>query len=173
MNHTPRIHIPLLSFVVGVLLVLLAFHIPSTRAIIDLFRLNGYPAAFLAGILYSPSLTSPFSTALFYASKSELNAVVVAVLGGCGAVLYDIAVFALIRREIRPKVSEQLRAWWTRNKRFTPLYWLAGLVILASPLPDELVSVFLGMVSIPARAFILLSFVLNTLGIFTIVALGR
>ncbi len=173
MSYSLRIHIPLVSFAVGALLVLVAFHIPSTRAIIDLFRLDGYPDAILAGILYSPSLTSLFSTALFFASNRELNTVAVAVLGGCGAALYDVVVFGLVRREIRPKISPRLRAWWMQEKRFAPLYWFAGLVILASPLPDELASLFLGMVSIPARSFLLLSFLMNAIGIFTIVSLGR
>ena len=98
----------------------------------------------------------------------------VAFVGGLGSVVYDMSIFTLFRQHARKRVSEFLKTTVSTRQRLPR--WLlpvVGAVIIASPLPDELAAGFLGLSSMKVWKFLVLSFLLNALGIFVIVALGR
>lgn len=141
----------------------------------------GYAGAFVAGLLYVFGLTAAPATAIFLLLADHHNIVVLGLLGGLGSLLGDFMIFKLIRYsfadEIQALFQERIVRYFTGRvphalrKMFIPL--VAGFII-ASPLPDE-IGVFLLAASpqISPRGFALLSFVLNTAGIFVILGIGR
>jgi len=65
-----------------------------------------------------------------------------------------------LRRDFRKKIKNYI------------LYFFAGIII-ASPLPDELgVSMLAGLSEINARVLTMISFAMNSLGIFTMLFIG-
>ncbi len=146
----------------------------------------GYPGAFAAGLLFSYGFTTPFAIAAFVAMAHEVNPWVAAPLAGFGALISDLIIFELLRvsefgKEIRrlgqtdfvtrvhslihhETVPEHLRKY---------ALWLLAAIVIASPLPDEIgVALLSGTTNLSERAFSILCFIVNTLGILVIFQLA-
>jgi uncharacterized membrane protein YdjX (TVP38/TMEM64 family) len=105
---------------------------------------------------------------------------VVALFGGLGAVVGDYILFLLVREGVSRDVNELMRHAGLRRLRklfhtklFHRLLPLIGALILASPLPDELGLAMLGLSDINKDRFLLVSFVMNALGILVIGLVAR
>lgn len=147
---------------------------------------KSFPSSFLltsffAGILYSSFFTSSIAVAVFIVLGVDgFNPLVVAVLGGIGSLCTDFLIFKFVRTNIFSDlkfVDKKLaKGFFSRlflRKPFRSLTFFLGLVVIASPLPDELGVGLLAASKLNVRNFIILSYVLNTIGIFLIVLLGR
>lgn len=140
----------------------------------------GYFGAFLAGVFFVSTFTvAPASVALFFIAEQG-HPLYLALAAGCGAVLGDFLIF----RFFKDRVFEELRPMFWRlrgspvGRLFgTPYFaWLTpivGAVVIASPLPDELGIGLLGQSKLKNWQFLLLTFLLNTIGIFVIVSSAR
>lgn len=154
------------AFSIGVILAVIFLAVPNLhRALGAVDRLD-YPGMFLAGLMYGSGLTSSIATIIFIDSPPHLNLLVVGMLGGLGAAIYDLIIFLITRRE-----SEH--GWLAvvvariRQRRYVP-NWLTmtiGSLILISPLPDELAAGLFGLNNNRAKTFFVLSFVSNTVGV--------
>lgn len=143
--------------------------------------------AFVAGILFSFGFTSPFAVAFFIELAPQVDPLPAAVIGGAGAFLADLVIFDLLRSSFFHDEIHRLRA--TRFFRWLEsllhheklserirqyLLWSFAGIIIASPLPDEIgVSLVSGITRIEIRKFAVMSFVLNTVGVFVILMLAR
>lgn len=152
-------------------------------------RINGYGyvSVFVAGLFFSFGFTTPFAVAAFVEIAPFMHPLVAAPIAGVGAFLSDRLIFDVIRfayfhDEIRRiQLSRPIR--WIRSlihretvservRRYL-LLTCAGLVI-ASPLPDEFgVTLMSAATRIDSRTFCILSFTLNTVGIYVILQLAR
>jgi len=140
----------------------------------------GYFGAFLTGIFFVSTFTvAPASVVLFYLAK-ELAPLEVALFAGLGGVVGDYIIFHFLK----DKVFEELRPLFTRiggiklsHLFATPFFaWMApvaGAIIIASPLPDEIGVGLLGISRLKNWQFLLLSLVLNSVGIFIIITLAK
>jgi hypothetical protein len=140
----------------------------------------GFLGAFIAGAFFVSTFTvAPASFVLFYLTK-ELDIFGVVVFAGLGAMLGDYVIF----RFLKDKVFEELKPIFTKlggsyfSKLFSTPYfaWLGpviGAIIIASPFPDEIGIGLLGITKLKNWQFLVLSFILNSLGIFLIVALSN
>ncbi len=129
-----------------------------------------------AGILYTSFLTSPVSIAMLAVLAQENNPIMTALLAGAGAAFADILMLKFFRRQLSSnlnQVSERLGL-----KKFNILLQrlhlgfmlpLAGAIIVASPLPDELGLIMLGVSRLKYREIAVLTYILNTAGILLIV----
>ncbi|MSU75079.1 MAG: hypothetical protein EXS55_00990 [Candidatus Magasanikbacteria bacterium] len=103
-----------------------------------------------------------------------------AVFGGLGAVCGDMIVFRFVKNHVSNDFEYIVKSL-KKQKRllfFRSRFWklkairfvipLLGALIIASPLPDELGLMLLGLSKVRMRVFIPLSFFLNTAGIFII-----
>jgi hypothetical protein len=140
----------------------------------------GYLGAFLTGIFFVSTFTvAPASIVLFYLAK-ELDPYQIALLAGAGAVIGDYIIFLFLKdkvfEEVRP-VFMKLGGSRLSKLISTPYFaWFApviGALIIASPLPDEIGIGLLGISQLKNWQFIVLSFVLNSLGIFIIITLAN
>lgn len=140
----------------------------------------GYLGAFIVGIFFVSTFTvAPATVVLFYLAKA-LTPIEVALFAGLGSVLGDYIIFRFLKdrvfEEIAP-VIKRLGGFRLSHLLATPYFaWLApvfGAIIIASPFPDEIGITLLGISKLKNWQFLILSFVLNSLGIFAIILLAR
>lgn len=140
----------------------------------------GYAGSFLSGIFFVSVFTvAPASAVLFEISKT-LDPYLAAVAAGIGAVLGDYLIF----RILKDRVFEELMPFFEKRRLsflgaffaspfFTWMIPFFGAIIIASPLPDELGIGMMGLSKIKKWQFLLVTFLLNSIGIFIIVSLAR
>jgi hypothetical protein len=136
--------------------------------------------SFVAGFFFTSVLTTaPAIVAISLIAQSEPLPVVV-FAGSLGAMLGDVALFSLLKQEAfsdfmhlfsHPKHRRLAKLF--RTKLVCSLLALAGMVVIASPLPDELGLVLLGASRISVHLLAPISFVFNALGILVIAFVGR
>lgn len=153
---------------------------PIVQSIISFIGNFGYLGAFISGILFvSVFSVAPAAVVLFFLADT-LNPLWVATFAGVGAVIGDYLIF----RFLRDRVFDELKSIFLKNggnifiKLFkTPYFaWtlpLAGAFIIASPFPDEVGIGLLGASKLKNWQFILLSFLLNSIGIFLIIIAAK
>lgn len=153
---------------------------PAIRNTIDLIGSFGYVGAFITGILFVSIFTVAPAVVVLYFLADHLNPLLVALFAGMGAVVGDYLIF----RFLRDRVFDELTPLFLKNggnilvKLFkTPYFgWLLpflGAFIIASPFPDELGIGLLGASKLKNWQFLILSFLLNSVGIFIVVIAAR
>ena len=138
-------------------------------------------SAFVAGMFF----TSIFTTAPAIAALGGMSLLQgvfsTALFGAAGSVLGDLIIFRFVRGRFSWHVAEIMthQSVWRRfhllfkRRFFRWITFLAGGLILASPLPDELGVAVLGFSKMRLKYFALLSFVFNFLGIAVIGLVAR
>lgn len=140
----------------------------------------GYLGAFITGIFFVSTFTVAPAAVVLYRLADRLDPFEIAILAGMGAVLGDYTIF----RFLKDRVFEELKPYFKKVEQSeigrifkTPYFgWLMpviGAFIIASPLPDELGIGILGATKMKNWQFIILSFLLNAVGIFIIVSLAQ
>ncbi len=140
----------------------------------------GYFGTFLAGIFFVYGFTAAPASALLLIFAQEQNILYGGLIAGLGALAGDLLIFSLIRHSFRDEIRKLSREKALRHfhaliphgiKKYCILA-LAGFII-ASPLPDEVgVSLLVGMTKISKITFSIVSYILNTSGIFMIMVAG-
>ncbi len=134
-------------------------------------------AEFIAGMLYTSFLTTPISVASFIVIADQNNPIIAALIGGIGAVFADLLImkFFLRNKFIRDDLSTISRDFKlkivTRILKALHLEFLIiilGLLIIASPLPDELGLTLLSQTKIKFKQLAPVLYIANTLGIMMI-----
>lgn len=142
-------------------------------AVISLGGLS-YAGVFVAGMFFTSIFTSLPATAILVQFSTEIPLPTVALLGGVGAVVGDFVIFLFIKDRIAKDIefliqfsrnSRRLVAIF-KNRFFHYLIPLFGMIIIASPLPDEIGITMLGLSRVSSKYFFITSFVLNSVGIF-------
>lgn len=133
-------------------------------------------AEFIAGMLYTSFLTSPISVAMLLVLAGEGNPIMIALLGGLGAACGDLLLVRVFRDNYKKEVdgvSRELQLQKIDNflKKFNLefLIPLIGAIIIASPFPDEIGLLMLGISKLEYKQIALVSFILNSAGILLIV----
>lgn len=184
------------SLVLFTAFLIISFHIVSNpvieRAVIGFCERFSYLTAFIAGLLYASFITIPLSIVLIYDVAHFLHPLVISVIGGLGTMLADVLVFQFFKLSIIPeikllatslkersekarrlfeyvKLSEKMRKKALWIQKFAPLI---AAFIISSPLPDELAVFFLAAVEYETKRFMVLTFLLNSIGIFFIASVS-
>ena len=175
-NKYPKFLILFITFLIAYLL----FN-GRTNPKFHLFVVSlGFLGTFLTGILFTYGFTAAPATAIFLILAKEQNILLAGLIGGMGALLGDLLIFNFIRHSFRDEVRkisrEKLMVYAShKTPSFLKRYLLmvvAGFII-ASPLPDEIgVTLLAASKSLSAKVFSVISYVLNTAGIFVILAVG-
>jgi len=135
-----------------------------------------YLGALLAGFFYTYGATTAFSVATFFILAKVLNPWILALLGALGSIVSEYIIYDFVSERSGKTIKIGNKEYKIPEikskfvKKISPL--IAGFII-ASPLPDELAAVFLGVEKYDIKKFILLAFIFNFIGILFIVALGR
>jgi|SRR3989344_2719656 len=152
------------------------FRNPEVQIFVSSLGKLEYLGVFIAGILFTFGFTTPFAVG-FFIILNPVNPLLVAVIGGAGALLGDIIIFSVIRftfideferlekTKVIKTIRKEINLHLSHRARLYFLYTLAGLII-ASPLPDEIgVTMLAGLTHIKLRGIAIISFVFNSIGI--------
>lgn len=149
---------------------------PFVHQIIERIGDWGYIGAVITGVFAVMTFTTAPALVVLYSLAEKLNPIELALLAGLGSVIGDFLIFSFFK----DKVFLELEPIVTRlsNKPFmhifhTPYFaWLSpviGAIIIASPLPDELGVTLLSVSKLKKWHFVLLTFVLNSVGLWLII----
>ncbi len=169
-------------YVIAVIGAYFVFQIPAIHEFISSFASWMYVAIFFGGLLFSAGFTTPIATGFFLA-LSPPDIYVAALVAGVGALIVDMGIFSFIRLSFMDEfkllkhnsfirhVSSGLEFIVPKNLRSFLVYLLA-ILIIASPLPDELgVALLAGFTKVHPYAFIGMSYIGNVLGIFVLLSI--
>jgi hypothetical protein len=138
----------------------------------------GYIGAFFAGILFVSTFTVATGAIILLVLAETLSPIEIGLIAGLGAVVGDLVIFRFVKDDLVREIK-QIYNMFDRNHHMRKVFhtkyfsWtlpVAGAVIIASPLPDEIGVSLLGISKLKTYQFLLLSFVLNSIGIFLIVS---
>jgi len=153
---------------------------PVVISAIDGVAHLGYLGAFITGGFFVSTFTVAPAAVVLFRLADTFNPYLIAIFAGAGAVIGDYIIFRFLRdgvfRELRALFHKMGGSYVTRLLYTPYLFWLMpfiGAIIIASPLPDEVGIGMMGFSKIRTWQFVLLSFSLNSLGIFVIIALAR
>ena len=137
----------------------------------------GYIGAFFAGILFVSTYTVSIGALILLILAKSLNPWEIAILAGLGAVLGDYTIFSIIKDELVDELADIYQKFGGKHlthllhtRYFSWSLPVIGALIIASPLPDELGVGLMGIARMKTYKFLILSFILNSIGIFLIVS---
>lgn len=157
-------------------LTLILGQLPIIRSAITSFGEWGYLGAFLAGIFFVSIFTVAPATLALYLLASYLNPIEISLLAGAGAIFGDLVIFKVFKdgvfKELAPLFDKlPQRSFFRRDGTIRNLLLsVLGAFIIMSPIPDEVGIGLLGLSKIKIWQFALLSFALNSTGIYLVVS---
>jgi len=170
-------HISLIKFVVGIVIILILFFSGILEQSVISLRNLGYVGIFLLGFFYTSAFTTPYATTAYILLHTNTNPFIGGMLGGLGAMMIDAIIYKISERGIGKVLfvyhHKKYRIRRIKNKLLIKISPLLAGFILASPLPDELAAVILGLERYNFRRFLFISFAFNSIGIFSLLALGQ
>jgi len=140
----------------------------------------GYLGYLIAGGFYAYGFTAAPATAILLILAKEQNIWIAGLIGGLGALIGDLIIFKFLRVSFAEEVSRLMHEKLISkvNKKIPNIFKkylipvFAGFII-ASPLPDEIgVALFAITKHISMKMFTIISYVLNTIGIYIILLIG-
>lgn len=155
----------------------------SRQEVFHAFLLNlgswGIIGAFFAGILFVSTFTVATAVLILLVLAERLSPVEIGIIAALGAVVGDFIIFRFIKdnllEEITPIYNRLGGTYLTavlHTKYFSWTLPVIGAIIIASPFPDEIGVSLMGISKMETPKFLLLSFVLNAIGIFLVVSLS-
>ena len=139
----------------------------------------GYLGTIIAGALYVYGFTAAPATAILLILAKQQNILLAGLAAGFGALIGDLLIFQFIRHSFSGEIKElQEEPIFKKIKTRIPpiarkyLAPVLGGIIIASPLPDEIGISLLATSTISTKKFAIMSYILNTAGIFTILLVG-
>ena len=140
----------------------------------------GYIGAFVAGILFVSTFTAATGAVILFVLTERLSPLEIGIIAGFGAMVGDFTIFKFVKDNL----LEELRDIYNHvdhddhlkkvfhSKYFSWTFPVFGAIIIASPLPDELGVSLIGISKMKTYNFLLLSFILNALGIFLVISVS-
>jgi hypothetical protein len=174
-----KILIDLLVITASIYLAIYLSHSGSLNYLFDLLGDNIVLVSLLAGMFFTSFFTTPIAIAVFITLASQGNLLLIAALGGLGAVVGDSLLFFFVRERVAKDASAVMTGpRWKRvlrilkKRRFRRILPIIGAIIIASPFPDEIGLALIGVSTLTRKQFLLLSFTMNSLGILVILLLA-
>ena len=160
-----------------------AYILAQSNIIFDLLKYDGaikFLIAIVCGALFTTIFTIvPASVALVEMS-SIIDPLLLSILGGIGAMIVDSVIASFVRKNITRDLKNLSRMsfkWhFVSLFHFGFLKWFSfviGLLVIASPLPDELGLFFIGISKIHGKYLPFVFFLANFLGIYILLSLAQ
>lgn len=138
----------------------------------------GYVGAFIAGILFVSTFTVATGAVILLVLAERLSAIELGIIAGAGAVVGDFTIFRLIKDTLITELSlvynkidhDHHVIKLLHTNYFSWSLPVVGALIIASPFPDEIGVTLMGISKMKTYKFLLVSFVLNAIGIFLVVS---
>ena len=138
----------------------------------------GYLGAFLAGMLFVSTFTVATGAIILLVLAESLSPIEIGIIAGLGAVVGDFAIFRFVKDDLAREIRDIYNKFDGGNhlkkvlhtKYFSWTFPVLGAAIIASPLPDEIGVSLMGISKMSTVKFLLISFLLNAIGIFLVVS---
>lgn len=139
-----------------------------------------YVSAFVAGFLFVSTFTVATGGLILLVLAEKLDIFWIGLAAGCGALLGDLVIFRFVKDNVANEIERLYREFGGRHlthilhTRY--FHWtlpVIGAIIIASPVPDEIGVSLLGISKMKTHHFIMLSFILNTVGITIVLILSN
>jgi uncharacterized membrane protein YdjX (TVP38/TMEM64 family) len=134
--------------------------------------------AFIAGVLFVSTFTVATGAIILLVLAEKLSALEIGIIAGMGAVFGDYVIFRFIKDNLAEEVKDIYnhidgnhhvqRLFHT--KYFSWTLPVIGAIIIATPFPDEIGVSLMGISKMKTYQFLIISFILNAIGIFLIVS---
>lgn len=176
-NHSLRYKNLIIVFV-GLLGALLLSRFEAFHSFLLHLGNLGYVGAFIAGILFVSTFTVATGALILLVLAETLSPIEIGLIAGLGAVVGDMTIFHFVRDNLASEITDIYNHFDRENhlkKIFHSKYFswtlpVFGSLIIASPLPDELGVSLMGISKTNSLKFALISYILNSVGIFLIVS---
>lgn len=141
----------------------------------------GYIGAFVAGILFVSTFTIATGAIILLVLAEQLSPIEIGIVAGVGAVFGDFVIFRFVKDSLAKEVQSiydhidgkhHIRRVF-HSKYFSWSVPVIGAIIIASPFPDEIGVSLMGISKMKTYKFLLISFILNAIGIFLIVSASK
>lgn len=149
---------------------------PIVRMIVETLNAWGYLGALVAGIFFVLSFTAVPAGIILYSFAKTHDPFLVALMGGIGGMIGDYLIFRVFRDYIFEELGVLFKnSRWRRIKKLfrTPYFaWLLPVIgagLIMAPGPDEPGIALMGLSKIKTWQFMILAFILDTIGILLIV----
>lgn len=157
---------------------LLAYVLVKSNVVVYVATLTAdfaFVSSFVVGLFFTSILTTTPAIVAIAELSSYIPPVLLALVGAAGAVCGDLLIFRFIRSPL-PHYFVQMASHSALQRLGraidrSPFWWVVpalGALVIASPLPDELGLIMMGLSHIRVSQFIALSYSMNALGIFLI-----
>jgi hypothetical protein len=177
--HYKNIAIVASGFLLAVVLVFTG----AIHTITDFFLTHGvlaYVGAIFAGFLFSSTFTASIGGALLYSLGRHLHFLEIAALGALGSVVCDLIILKFVRSDIADELEDFLTEYFRleyfkrmiKTRYFKWTLPVLGAALIVSPLPDELGVSLMGLTAMTQRKFIVISYILNFVGILMVMFLA-
>lgn len=139
-----------------------------------------YFGMIIAGMMFSSVFTTAPAIALLGAMSLTTSLPALALYAGFGAVLGDLIVFHFVKSRVTKDLEYLISL--PKRRRIAHIFTsglfrffvpLIGAAIIASPLPDELAALIMGLSKIEDKYFVPISFFANAAGIMVIAWAAR
>lgn len=161
------------NLLITILIILYVSRLEAFQTFLLNLSRYGYIGSFFAGILFISSFTVAIGAAILLGLAERISPLEIGIFAGLGAVVGDFAIFRFIKDNLLEEITPIYNL--LGGRRVTAvlhskyLSWtlpLIGAIIIASPFPDELGIGLMGISKIKTYQFLILSFILNSIGIF-------
>jgi hypothetical protein len=143
---------------------------------IENFGKQGGPlSAFITGLFYTSYATSPVATGVIYYLGKVQAPLMIAAIGAFGSVITDYIFFRFFKKRVVHSLNHIFHKFKFKKSyknTFKILALLLAILILGSPLPDEIGVSILASINFKFKWFFVLSYFPNFVGILTIAWLG-
>ncbi len=184
--HLIRKYPRLLSFIFSIIASYVLYALGYLDWIKELHSGESAVAFVLGGFLFSFGFTAAFGFAIFVELANTMTPINGALLGGVGSLIADMTILLFVQEHLMQELKMLKESWIMRmitgalfHHRFPKwlretILWTISIVIIASPLPDEIGVALVGSLErIDKRLFALLCLVLNAAGIWVILMAAR
>ena len=132
----------------------------------------GYLGILIAGMLFVSTFTVSLGAVMLSILDSTYPVYLLLPLAGIGAVIGDLTIFRLIKLSLASDLTQLYNnlggskiSHILHTSHFRWTIPVIGALIIASPLPDEIGIGILGIYNLKTSQFLVLSYILNSLGI--------
>ena len=170
--------------IIIVLSIIVAVWLYQSKPLEDLLKsisgVNFAIGTFLTGIFFASTFTVAMASSVFLMLAKTHNILAIALLGGFGAFVGDSLIFKFLKDDLIADFEYLEKHFEGRiAKRIIHsklIFWFLPIIaafMIVSPLPDEVGLLLLASIKLKYHRFFLLSFPLNTIGIFILSFLGK
>ena len=148
------------------------------HAVVEYFASLHLAGSILAGAFFVSIFTLAPATLVLLELTQQYPVALIALTAGVGAVVGDYAIFRFFKDGVFIELTPLFRKFGGRSIEklltkpgFTWLSPVLGAIIIASPFPDEVGIALMGISKISGWHFAILTYLLNTAGIYVVLSL--